>query len=696
MAEYYKQLPRVVTDYIPELPEEKQEVKPDLSPIGDILTGLKRIGNIMSVPLGYATSQVYTGNTDAAKESEGTKNFLDQLRSIENPFNEDNLMAGVRKLGEANEKIKKSLDVPLPMSEEYLKKLEKDKNTYNQYKTGGLSFLGLGLADAYKNTDSELGKKAIASGSDLAFDPLNIAESELLGPLALGQTRTVKEMIKKFGPIEGEIIAKEIERQAANNTKKDLLQRLGNPQEVRSDKLFNQEELKELAKPGYKSREKLINMPIEDFQKLHEKLDNPSPYNINRIKDAIDNGIPLSDIPFLDFDIPDESKKLAEVIGHEGRHRARVLKEQGYTNMPVLLSSRSTPRWSEQAEQFTKRGYKNMDYLEHWPTKIKGEDSYFGGKHSVNNNVLDFPVTREQASRKMMPIEYQRPELMENETLQKILKDAPSSKINIYTNPHDENMYFLNLLKEQIQNEKNGVKPFNEGVFNKVYETSDPEVVVKAPGSMLENSPRKYSTTDDAESLIKDQIMFNTLDKMGLAPKTKTIATKDRIYALQQKLNTPTEITPELTEDISNLVSDIYDKTGGNINIIDRKFKNFGTDKEGKILPLDLNVMLRDPKISQKDLEELLGNLLVSQNNKTVDEVLARILDKNPETKAAIESSKTPNILNRPRLSPEIEKITKVEPSLADQVKALEEEYLNKNYNPELNLMKLLNVKKGK
>jgi hypothetical protein len=114
----------------------------------------------------------------------------------------------------------------------------------------------------------------------------------------------------------------------------------------------------------YKGRTKLIEMRIDRFLDLTEKLDTPEEQKIHNIKEIIKKGIKFSDLSFLKTET---EGSIAQVIGHEGRHRAIVLKELGYITMPVVISD-SNIRWSEQEDSTS------YDYKKDFPTKIKSEN----------------------------------------------------------------------------------------------------------------------------------------------------------------------------------------------------------------------------------------------------------------------------------------------------------------------------------
>lgn len=212
-----KQRIQVVDNIFPAQPKSDAQTSftPDEYYRQGLLSLLNRSANIMSTPAAYATSAIYTGGLDDLNNSLGKKNFDAYTSAIENPLDAKDATEAVRRFGGLLENTGKALDIPLPTSKEHLEELSKNPDTFSQYKTGGLSFLGMPFAHTYKSTDNPAMKEAIATGSDLAFDPSNIG-MEALAPLGAGMTRTVKEMTKRFGPELGEIIGKELERKAAN------------------------------------------------------------------------------------------------------------------------------------------------------------------------------------------------------------------------------------------------------------------------------------------------------------------------------------------------------------------------------------------------------------------------------------------------------------------------------------------------
>ena len=123
-----------------------------------------------------------------------------------------------------------------------------------------------------------------------------------------------------------------------------------------------------------KSRETATVMSPDEFLNLAIDLpENRVDLDSEKfIREQIAKGEPL-DTPYLNFELDD--KGVAKVTGHEGRHRARILKEMGVTEMPVRLKSqgKNEIRWSEQDDP------KNFDRLDvPWPTTLAPQEGSSG------------------------------------------------------------------------------------------------------------------------------------------------------------------------------------------------------------------------------------------------------------------------------------------------------------------------------
>ena len=131
-----------------------------------------------------------------------------------------------------------------------------------------------------------------------------------------------------------------------------------------------------------KSRETATTMSPDEFLNLATDLpENKVDLDSEKfIREQISKGEPL-ETPYLLFDLDDNG--VATVTGHEGRHRARILKEMGITEMPVRLRSqgKNEIRWSEQTDP------KNYDRLNvPWPTTLKPQKGSSG-------NAIAFPIS---------------------------------------------------------------------------------------------------------------------------------------------------------------------------------------------------------------------------------------------------------------------------------------------------------------
>lgn len=146
---------------------------------------------------------------------------------------------------------------------------------------------------------------------------------------------------------------------------------------------FAQGNIDKLRVPEWKSREKLVELPIRDFLKLTKA--GGSREKLVQAQDLLARGVPYSTLPFLQVDAD------GRVDGHEGRHRARALLAAGHQTMPVILRMAHL-RWSEQKDP------RLMDYREHWPQQLLAQAGAPDQSFTV-----PFPVRREQAMEAYAP-----------------------------------------------------------------------------------------------------------------------------------------------------------------------------------------------------------------------------------------------------------------------------------------------------
>lgn len=116
-----------------------------------------------------------------------------------------------------------------------------------------------------------------------------------------------------------------------------------------------------------KSRETLTYMSPSDF--LLMAREGHDAEKMRGVIGLVKQGIRFNTTPVLLF--THDGKGLAHVIGHEGRHRARVLQALGVKEMPVVLRSISAVngpaiRWGSQNNP--------LDKVPVMPTKLHGED----------------------------------------------------------------------------------------------------------------------------------------------------------------------------------------------------------------------------------------------------------------------------------------------------------------------------------
>ena len=154
------------------------------------------------------------------------------------------------------------------------------------------------------------------------------------------------------------------------NIKPETLEQLG--------KYFDESAIEAIKAPlDYKGRQTTVLMNPSEFLAYAAK-DAPDKLKTAGIEQKFAEGSKLAEgnIPQLWFD---QEGNVASITGHEGRHRARYLQEQGVELMPVNVKS-SGIRWSEQADP------NRFDYVQEWPQTLQNQDL------TMNT---PFPLTRE-------------------------------------------------------------------------------------------------------------------------------------------------------------------------------------------------------------------------------------------------------------------------------------------------------------
>ena len=201
-------------------------------------------------------------------------------------------------------------------------------------------------------------------------------DSTLVPPLiaALRRQRSVMDMPDDTIPsINDDLPLESVSPEDWIPNPKSLMMGLAGVVGKGSEKLFAKSLIEKLRGPEWKSRSQTVNMPIDSFLQMAEKLKTPDERKLNNVRSLLNDGTPFETYPFL---LMSGNK----VVGHEGRHRALGLQEQGYTHMPVEL--RGDIRWSEQADP------RKFDYIKEWPSQLIGQQG----------TSKPFPVPRDRAT----------------------------------------------------------------------------------------------------------------------------------------------------------------------------------------------------------------------------------------------------------------------------------------------------------
>lgn len=149
---------------------------------------------------------------------------------------------------------------------------------------------------------------------------------------------------------------------------------------------FTNEAIEKASNQEKDSRDILIYMNPQDF--LSVAMSGHSSEKMDGIKNLISENIQFNEIPFLNF--IHDGEGTAQVTGHEGRHRAKILIELGIHEMPVLLRHRYDE--NGQAMLWHKMSTNENTFFDMWPERIYGErgDSEETNRH--RKNYIDFPI----------------------------------------------------------------------------------------------------------------------------------------------------------------------------------------------------------------------------------------------------------------------------------------------------------------
>ena len=268
-------------------------------------------------------------------------------------------------------------DVPLntqsPKVQKAIDELMDSRGVESYVRDGGDGaekiYIGTGLGG--KNTGSEIlrtltGERGPAGASkilnDVGIKGIKYADAQTrfspkgrTNNYVMFDDKTI-EIARKYGvsmPVAGAILAGTMtpeDAQAASIPKvtRDLMNKYFTPEAV---------EYATKQADARKSREAITEIDIDDFLNLAREGYSPQK------AEGIASVSQFDDLPFLSIK---EEDGIANVVGHEGRHRARRLKEMGESKMPIRV--RSDIRWDQQNDP------KAFDYLHDYPRILFNED----------------------------------------------------------------------------------------------------------------------------------------------------------------------------------------------------------------------------------------------------------------------------------------------------------------------------------
>jgi len=133
---------------------------------------------------------------------------------------------------------------------------------------------------------------------------------------------------------------------------------------------FAQEAIEKALKTAgaIKSKGKVIEMSPDDFLKIARDVNTQGGWSAEKTKlvnDLMESGTPFETLPRLGFKFKD-GDVAAQAIHHEGRHRARALRDAGVERMPVIFEGNIV--WDRQATNDMFDAVKGD-----WPSVLKSE-----------------------------------------------------------------------------------------------------------------------------------------------------------------------------------------------------------------------------------------------------------------------------------------------------------------------------------
>jgi len=110
--------------------------------------------------------------------------------------------------------------------------------------------------------------------------------------------------------------------------------------------IYNDKALYQILQEAEAGESSLGLVSPETFRRAAAEIPMDDPYirqlvgeKVQALSDLIESGIPLSDVPFLSVDNPID--RVAQTVGHEGRHRSRAFEALGEPDQLVRFIHRS-------------------------------------------------------------------------------------------------------------------------------------------------------------------------------------------------------------------------------------------------------------------------------------------------------------------------------------------------------------------
>lgn len=265
--------------------------------------------------------------------------------------------------------------------------------------------------------------------------------------------------------------------------------------QVDAEKFFEPDPIKAINEDK-KSRRKIVYMPIDQFLEYSTPLrGDPVASKMKSIGDSLDAGNKIRVLPELFVKVNKDGE--AEIIDHDGRHRALALKERGAKTIPVVVESGIGERvlWDKDG------GFDEISSIEKFPTTLKTE----------RGEIVQFPLDREGNQIQKPVTEPEKPVAgaQAKETITPQEKEARGKEGTLTGISRDWNNQWRKMEDElglpapdRVRQQKAVQDAIDEGLVMKVDElmTSKAPLTDKEVGAFL---VRKTALQDEMKALMK-------------------------------------------------------------------------------------------------------------------------------------------------------------------------------------------------